>query len=106
MIRALLIRGMLVGALAGLMSFAVARMIGEPQIDRAIAFEEQMASAGHQHADAATNTMSMAPHSDEELVSRSTQSGIGLLTALAVYGAAFGGVFAVVFAFVHGRFGQ
>ena len=110
MVRALLIRGMLVGALAGLLSFAVARMIGEPEIDRAIAFEEKMApaGAGHQHATVATNTMSMAaaPHLDEELVGRTTQAGIGLLTALAVYGAAFGGLFAVVFAFVHGRLGR
>jgi predicted cobalt transporter CbtA len=38
-------------------------------------------------------------------VSRSTQSGIGLLTAVLVYGAAFGGLFAIVFGLVYGRVG-
>lgn len=121
MISALLIRGMLVGALAGVLSFGVAKILGEPQVDRAIAFEEQMpgAEAGHNHSDAATtagtmNNMSMAsgqaasaPQAEEdELVSRSTQAGLGLLTAVVVYGAAFGGLFAIVFAFVYRRLGQ
>ncbi len=46
MMRVLLIRGMLVGVLAGLLSFGVARVLGEPPVDRAIAYEEQMV-AGH-----------------------------------------------------------
>lgn len=45
MMRALLIRGMLVGILAGVLAFGVARIFGEPQVDRAIAFEEQMDAA-------------------------------------------------------------
>ena len=39
MTRTLLLRGMLVGVVAGLLVFAFARWIGEPQVERAIAFE-------------------------------------------------------------------
>jgi hypothetical protein len=115
MMRLLLIRGLLVGALAGLLAFGVARILGEPQVDRAIAFEEQMSAAESAPATSAGQSadagMSMAPaaaadHSHEgedELVSRSTQAGLGLLTATVAYGAAFGGLFSLVFGFVQGR---
>jgi hypothetical protein len=48
------------------------------------------------------------PMEDEEpeLVSRSVQAGIGLFTGVAVYSAAFGGLFALAFAFVYGRVGS
>jgi Probable cobalt transporter subunit (CbtA) len=109
MMRALLIRGVLVGVLAGLLSFGVARILGEPQVERAIAYEEQMdagkSEAGHQHGTAAT-TGHQHGAAERETVSRSTQSGIGLLTAaVLVYGAAFGGLFAIVFGLVYGRVG-
>jgi predicted cobalt transporter CbtA len=110
MMRALLIRGMLVGVLAGLLSFGMARVLGEPQVDRAIAYEEQMdaahAGAGeadHQHG--ATAATGHDHGAAEESVSRDTQRGIGLLTATVVYGAALGGLFAIVFGFVYGRVG-
>ena len=45
MVGNLLLRGMLVGVLAGLLAFGLARIFGEPQVDRAIAFEEQMNQA-------------------------------------------------------------
>jgi predicted cobalt transporter CbtA len=41
----LLLRGMLVGALAGLLCFAFLKTFGEPAVDRAIAFETQMDAA-------------------------------------------------------------
>ena len=41
----------------------------------------------------------------EELVSRKVQSTVGLLTAVIVYGAAMGGLFALAFAFLYGRVG-
>ena len=115
MVRDLLIRGMIAGVVAGLVAFGVARVIGEPQVDRAIAFEEQHAEAqvpaAHQHEQVATSqheTVSADAHShgDEELVSRKVQSTIGLLTAVVVYGAAMGGLFALAFAFLHGRVGD
>lgn len=92
MVGHLLLRGMLVGVVAGLLAFGFARIFGEPQIDRAIAFEEQMSKAKGEAA-------------EPELVSRETQAGIGLFTGVVVYGAALGGLFSLVFAFVYGRVG-
>jgi predicted cobalt transporter CbtA len=90
----LLWRGMLAGILAALLATLFARAVAEPQIDLAIGYEESHA-AHHPGA---------AP--EEELVSRDTQKGFGLLTALALYGAAVGGVFSLVFAYGYGRFAR
>ena len=90
MVGSLLLRGMLVGIIAGLLAFGFARVFGEPPVDHAIAFEEQQAQAAGE-----------AP--EPELVSRSTQAGIGLLTGILVYGASIGGLFALVFSYVQGR---
>ena len=46
MIRSLLIRGMLAGALAGVLAFAFATTLGEPAIDQAIALEETASARG------------------------------------------------------------
>ncbi|GLU39312.1 MULTISPECIES: CbtA family protein [unclassified Pseudomonas] len=99
----LLLRGMLVGVLAGLIVFAFAFVFGEPQVDRAIAFEEQM-SALHE-AEEATSGGAAHDH-EEELVSREVQASFGLLTGVVVYGAAMGGLFALVFAYGLGRTGR
>ncbi|MBB6012361.1 CbtA family protein [Aquamicrobium sp. NLF2-7] len=92
MVGNLLLRGMLIGVLAGLFAFGFARVFGEPHIDTAIAYEEAAAAASGEPAE-----------EEEELVSRETQAGLGLLTGSVVYGAAIGGLFALVFAFVYGR---
>ncbi|MFM0370737.1 CbtA family protein [Paraburkholderia aspalathi] len=92
MVGKLLVRGMLAGIAAGLLTFGFARLVGEPQVDQAISFEEK--------ADAAKGE---AP--EPELVSRGTQAGLGLLTGVVTYGAAFGGLFSLVFAYAHGRVG-
>lgn len=92
MVGRLLLRGLLAGALAGLLAFAFARITGEPLIQNAISFEEKIhAEHGHSHGD------------ETELVSRSTQAGVGLATGVVVYGAAIGGLFALSFAFLYGR---
>src|ERR1700761_7607089 len=83
MVGSLILRGLLVGLVAGLLAFGFAKFVGEPQVDRAIAFEAQM--------DAAKGD---AP--EPELVSREVQSSIGLLTGVLVYGTAIGGLFALV----------
>jgi predicted cobalt transporter CbtA len=90
MTRILLVRGMLAGLIAGLLVFALARWIGEPQVDRAIAFETSLDQAKGE-----------AP--ELEIVSRKVQRGFGLLTATVVEGSAIGGIFALVFAFANGR---
>lgn len=95
----LLLRGMLIGLLAGIVGFAFAYVFGEPQVDLAIAFEEHMSAAEAPAADA----MAME---EPELVSRATQATTGLATALLVYGTAVGGIFALVFAFAYGRLGD
>jgi predicted cobalt transporter CbtA len=108
MIRNLLIRGMLAGLVAGLVGFGFAKTFGEPSVARAIAFEEQHEHS-HDHAQASAD-VTQAAHShdhgdDEEIVSRDTQSGLGLLTGVAVFGTALGGLFSLVFAFAYGRLG-
>ena len=102
MVCSLLLRGMLVGLVAGLCAFAFARVYGEPQVDRAIAFEEQVSAEEH-HEPAAAH--SHGTPEEEELVSRRTQAGVGLFTGVVVYGAALGGIFALVFSFAYGRLG-
>jgi len=112
MVGSLLLRGMLVGALAGLLAFGFARVFGEPQVERAVAFEDQIAHAVHEHAGTqhADNTAGQhhdhAGHAEDEPVSRSTQAGLGLFTGIVIYGAAIGGLFALVFAFAIGRVGD
>ncbi|KAF1070567.1 MAG: hypothetical protein GAK45_00748 [Pseudomonas citronellolis] len=100
----LLLRGMLVGVLAGLLAFGFARLFGEPQVDAAIAFEEHM-SAMHEAAEADAGAMAGHDH-EEELVSREVQASWGLLTGVVVYSASMGGLFALVFAYSLGRVGR
>ena len=108
MVGRLLLRGMLVGIVAGLLSFALLKVVGEPQVDRAIAFESQMDEAKDKAKadEAMAKGMPMAPDAAEpELVSRPVQAGIGLLTGVVVYSVAFGGLFALTFALIYGRAG-
>ena len=93
MVGKLLVRGMLAGIVAGLLTFAFARVAGEPMVDSAISFEEKMSAARGE-----------AP--EPEIVSRDTQAGAGLLTGVLAYGAAFGGLFALTFAYAYGRVGK
>jgi hypothetical protein len=93
MVRALLIRGMLAGLLAGVLGFLFARQLGEPPVNTAIAFESYVEYTVH-NADP-----------EVQLVSRPLQSSAGLGTGTLIYGVALGGVFALVFAAVYGRLG-
>ena len=92
MVRKLLLYGMLVGLAAGVLAFVVAKTIGEPQVDKAIAFEGLVAASHHEAEEA-------------ELVSRTVQNTAGLGAGVIVYGVAFGGIFALVFALAYGRLG-
>ena len=109
MVGKLLLRGMLVGLVAGLLTFVFLKVVGEPQVDRAIAFESQLdAAKAKMAADEAKAQGRPAPAEAavEAIVSRPTQAGIGLFTGVMVYGAAFGGLFALAFALVYGRLGN
>lgn len=90
MAKDLLLRGMIAGVIAAVLAMLFARLFAEPQVDLAIAFE-----AAREHAEHAME--------EPELVSRATQKGLGLLTALLLYGAAVGGIFSLVFAAAYGR---
>jgi predicted cobalt transporter CbtA len=91
MTRSLLLRGMLVGVVAGLLVFLLARWAGEPQVERAIAFEQSMDHSGG--------------NGEPEMVSRHIQRTLGLLTGVVVYGTAMGGLFGLAFALACGRIG-
>lgn len=93
MVSALLIRGILAGALAGLLACGFAWIFGEPQIDVAIGFEQHIRAVAGE-----------AP--EPELISRAVQSTAGLLTGIVVYGGALGGIFSLVFAYAYGRIGR
>ncbi|MEU9122583.1 CbtA family protein [Streptomyces sp. NPDC048506] len=88
-VRNLLVRGMLAGLAAGVLALVVAYLLGEPQVDAAIAFEE---AHSHEH--------------EMEVVSRGLQSTAGLATGVLVYGVALGGIAALAFCFALGRIGR
>ncbi|MFI2640750.1 CbtA family protein [Streptomyces sp. NPDC018610] len=88
-VRNLLVRGMLAGLAAGVLALVVAYLLGEPSVDKAIAFED---AHSHEH--------------EMEVVSRSLQSTAGLATGVLVYGVAFGGIAALAYCFALGRVGR
>lgn len=103
MIGKLLVRGMLLGLVAGLLSFGFLKLAGEPSVDRAIAFESAMEEA--KAAEVKAKGLP-APVEEPELVSRHVQAGLGLLTGVVVYSTAFGGLFSLAFALAYRRMGD
>jgi hypothetical protein len=101
----LLLRGMLVGIVAGILCFGFLKIVGEPQVDRAFAFESQLDEAKAQ-ALIAKGLPAPKEEPEPELVSRRVQAGIGLFTGVMVYNVAFGGLFALAFALAYGRMGD
>lgn len=104
-----MLRGMLIGIVAGLLSFSFLKIVGEPQVDRAITFETQLDEAKAQAAAQALIAKGLPAPKEEpqpELVSRRVQAGIGLFTGVMVYNVAFGGLFALAFALAYGRMGD
>ena len=92
MVRTFLVRGMLVGVVAGLLSFGFLKIYGEPQVERAVAFETQRNDA-RAAAGKAEGHMHMSDDDENEVVSRSVQAGLGLFVAVLVYSTAFGGLY-------------
>lgn len=111
-----LVRGMLAGILAGLLSFGFAKVFGEPSVDKAIAFESQMdkleskegglEQASRHVQEAAGLPVCKTACACGELVSRRIQGGWGLFTAIVTYGSAIGGLFALAFSVAYGRVGN
>jgi len=81
------------GLVAGVVAFAFAFVVGEPAVEAAIAFEDRAA------------TRAGAPPAGE-VYSRGVQRTVGLLIATTALGVAFGGLLALVFAYVYGRVGR
>ena len=98
MVGKLLLRGLLAGLIAGIVAFGFAFIYGEPSVDGAIVFEEQLAAA----EPVVENAMPEA----EGGITRDTQKGIGLLTGMVVLGVGLGGLYSVLFAFANGRMGR
>jgi predicted cobalt transporter CbtA len=90
-------RGLAAGLLAGLLAGLFAFLFGEPQLDRAIALEEQAKKPAHaQQAAAHQRTSGMVE------LSRATQK-VGLFFATGLSGSFVGGLFGIAFAFLRGR---
>ncbi|WP_232679255.1 CbtA family protein [Nocardioides sp. R-C-SC26] len=111
--RAFLVRGLLVGLLAGLASFFVAHQVGEPHVETAIALEESGAAAApedaaHSHDDAEGDAPAGHSHSEDAgtEVSRDNQRTWGLLTGTLAIGVALGGLMALIAAGAVGRLGR
>ncbi|MCK9248369.1 MAG: CbtA family protein [Solirubrobacteraceae bacterium] len=90
--RTLLVRGMLVGLVAGVLAFLWAHFVGEHPVRAAIAVEEA----------AAPPPVPGGPV-EEEVVGRGTQEGLGLLLGTTIFAVAIGGFVALVLAIVQGR---
>ncbi|OFB40275.1 hypothetical protein CgIS1_17155 [Frankia sp. CgS1] len=93
---------MLVGLVAAVLAFIVAKTLGESQIGHAITFESAGESSTHAH-----EAVGLAAHAHEESepVSRTVQSTLGLFTGLLLFSVAIGGMFALAYACVQGRLG-
>ncbi|MXG92208.1 CbtA family protein [Nocardioides flavescens] len=106
--RSFLVRGLLVGLLAGIAAFLVAHQVGEPNVERAIALESTGSADGHTHAE---DTPAHTHGSESESgggteISRGTQRTWGLLTGTLAIGVASGGILALLAAGLVGRLGR
>jgi len=96
-------RGVLVGALAGILAFLFARLLAEPVIGRAIDYESARDDARTALDKAAGLAM---PDAGPDLFSRSVQSSIGIGFGMVLFGIAMGALFAVVYCVCLGRVGK
>jgi hypothetical protein len=108
--RTFLVRGLLAGLIAGVLTFGVAYLVGEPPVASAISFEESQSVATEMADHDMTVDAATADHShgeeDAPLVSRANQATWGLATATVVFGVALGGIIGLVSAFAVGRLGR
>jgi hypothetical protein len=101
--RKLIARGIVCGALAGLLAFVFARIFAEPQISKAIDYE-----SGRDAAQALLDKAAgLTPGAEgPDLFSRSVQANLGIGVGMIAFGAAMGALFAVVYAICLGRVGR
>lgn len=101
--RRIILRGLLAGAVGGLLAFVFARVFAEPAINQAIAYEN-----GRDAAQAALDKAAgAAPDTGAaDIFSRTVQANLGLGTGMIAMGVAFGGLFAVAYLLCLGRVGR
>lgn len=99
----LILRGIIVGAVAGLLAFLFARIFAEPEITKAIDYE-----SGRDAAQAALDKAAGLPmeHGGHDLFSRSVQADVGIGVGMILFGMAMGALFAVAYAVCLGRVGN
>src|SRR3954467_6078789 len=95
-------RGVLAGAVGGLLSFVFARIFAEPLIQQAVDYEDGRAAA----RESLTASAGITPHEHVEPFSRAVQGNVGIGVALILFGAAMGALFAVAYAVCLGRSGR
>jgi predicted cobalt transporter CbtA len=103
MVRKLVLRGIVAGAIAGVLAFVFARIFAEPQIAKAIAYED-----GRDAAQAALDKAAgmPAPAPGPDIFSRAIQANVGLGVGIVLFGIAMGALFAVAYAICLGRVGN
>ncbi len=99
----LILRGVLAGAIGGLLAFVFARIFPEPVINAAIVYQN-----GRDAAQAALDKVAglPAPAAGPDIFSRTIQANIGLGVGMIALGAAMGALFAVTYAICLGRVGN
>jgi len=99
----LILRGVLAGAVGGLLAFVFARIFAEPKIQAAIDYE----SARDAAQSALDKALGLPVESEgAEIFSRTVQANVGIGVALILFGMAMGALFAVTYAFCLGRVGN
>jgi predicted cobalt transporter CbtA len=102
-------RGLLAGAIAGVLAFLFARIFVEPQIDLAIGYEDGIGAAHEALEEAAAASTGIAAHSHGEGgggFTRAVQMNIGMGLGVLLFSLAIAALFAVVFAVTYGRVGS
>ncbi|MBU9766890.1 CbtA family protein [Mycobacterium sp. TNTM28] len=99
-------RGILAGAIAGVLAFFWSKIFIEPIVGRAIDFEDGT-SAAHEAMEMAHHAHGHS-HGEEggELFSRGIQSTVGMGFGVLLFSVAMGALFAVVFCVAYGRLGN
>jgi Probable cobalt transporter subunit (CbtA) len=98
----LILRGLLAGAVAGLLAFAFARIFAEPQIQAGIDYE----SGRDEAQNLLDKALGFSPEAaGPELFSRTIQANVGIGVGIVLFAMAMGALFAVTYTFCLGRVG-
>jgi hypothetical protein len=101
--RRFIARGLLAGAIGGILAFVFARIFAEPQIQHAIDYE-----SGRDAAQALLDKATGVPPepAGPDIFSRTVQANVGIGVGIIAFGAAMGGLYAVAYILACGRTGR